>query len=402
MSKPPKVWVGVDRASTPDKTAITSVRHVTMPPLIPDVIETTMVAALEQRRQALYKEMDFMVFKTQYLDTMVAHSLLDGTRKGLRHSPESVRERLIHGQQQGIVKLFHKCHRDLPYDAPPHGTDTSPEIREALFWGPGGEWTGLVVPPGFLRPSGRTIDLGERLSLRALRCVVNCRFWSRAHNRHAPYHPYDPNAMSGRHEDVVASFDRYEDWRAWAEFVNPEGDYYIGPSDSEEARSVGVFASVKPHERFLADWLAGLRNGGYAFGYGALRDFDDRFDALGVLAEVNDADWREGDDGYEIEGDGLNLSPALVRRYLGLEDVSEKTIEAFLDLVTAQSDGATSHRATADWLETSFKRAGRLHEDYQTLLSQSHKGMTYEASLGDIEPMIRQRRIGGQWLDDYL
>lgn len=93
-------------------------------------------------------------------------------------------------------------------------------------------------------------------------------------------------------------------------------------SDHAEAQALaGSMAPLKFADDLMADWLKAMDSGRYKFGCGLLRDEADRYDPLGVLADINEVEWTFDDEegAWAVDGDVAALNTERMREFFGLQ-----------------------------------------------------------------------------------
>lgn len=93
--------------------------------------------------------------------------------------------------------------------------------------------------------------------------------------------------------------------------------------DNHEARSllISAFNTLRPEPTAVETWANALRSGDFKFGYGVLRDGDDCYDPMGVLAATNLVDWtwNETEGVWSVAGKVDYLPDNMILRFLGCD-----------------------------------------------------------------------------------
>ena len=218
---------------------------------------------------------------------------------------------------------------------------------DAFLWGPNGEWLGYVKSKDMQRdfersPSGRY--------------ARSCRFILEVIEPDGNLLPLDSQTMSryGYYNSVgthlqIPIFARFEDYNVLHEWRRTfEYGHESCPHSLEVA---GLFQNLCVNQEAYRQWTDAMKSNRYAFGYGCLRDSEDKFDPLGVLADINGVEWiwDESEGAYRVEmGDAYSLPASLFREMLSVStQVPNPRVEKFLNLFPKLMDRCTSFEQVA-------------------------------------------------------
>lgn len=143
--------------------------------------------------------------------------------------------------------------------------------------------------------------------------------------------------------------------------------------DGTGERLVLLLGSLSPSQPLWEFWIGQLRNGPYEYGFGVLRDGADRYDPMGILAEINDVDWvyDEAEGAYAVAGEVDFLPTDQIRSYLGIpRHVSDEKITQFANILAELTDSETSHVNVANALYYAQQRGSARRSQLEGALSQ--------------------------------
>lgn len=202
-----------------------------------------------------------------------------------------------------------------------------------FIWGPKGEWTGFPRIHEFdesysddYYSEARTLaryPIGVAIAIARLdprgRRIAPTRWIG---DFSAPPHAaYTRDGYAYRDITQVLSFESYADQACWRRIVSGDSRYQYGLGEEEVLAEELVSALMPVHSDPLVfkTWIGALTSGRYQPGYGALKDREGRFDALGVLADISGAKWRwNASEGvYGTRGGTVTLTPEVLVEYLG-------------------------------------------------------------------------------------
>jgi hypothetical protein len=141
---------------------------------------------------------------------------------------------------------------------------------------------------------------------------------------------------------------------------------------------ISAFNVLRPDNHVIETWIGALNSGAYQFGFGLLRDGEDRYDPMGVLAatQVVDWTWEESEGAWAFEGSVDFLPGHVVVRLLGSsiptsmqadwgQGLSQTITEFndgvsdFLPTVTLIKQAFEHHRAQSDKRRITLDQIGR-------------------------------------------
>jgi len=138
----------------------------------------------------------------------------------------------------------------------------------------------------------------------------------------------------------------------------------------------GKIVGIRFESHRLDHWLKQLREGSFKYGCGVLRDADDAFDPMGVLAEINDADWGydTGEEAYTIDGEPMHLPVIRAREYLGIgPEVHTRTVMEFITAMGELADRLLSHQQFADALREAISREHYRRQRLQATIAEQRE-----------------------------
>jgi len=97
---------------------------------------------------------------------------------------------------------------------------------------------------------------------------------------------------------------------------------------------------------------------------------------MGVLAEINDADWGYDTDeeAYTIDGEPMHLPPGRARQYLGIgQDVHHQTVVAFITAMGELADRLVSHQEFATALRQAIDRERYRRQRLQETIAEQRE-----------------------------
>ena len=237
-----------------------------------------------------------------------------------------------------------------------------PEIARALLWGPDGAFVGLGLPTVF---DHRTLSRSYRGSEDDFthQEFGPIRFCLKPLSSFDRYHVPQSNYAVCLHspEDLIGfcrGLDRAENDPRWTgSFAQSWG--HLSPG---AVRIVLALTGLPLKAELFEGWIKAMRTGGYAFGFGLLRDEDDQFDPFGVLADLAAAAWtldpREG--GYAVDGSPFFLTPERLSDYLGIERAHAADLTAFRAVLVEIADSAKSFQPVIDALTGAINQLGEM------------------------------------------
>jgi hypothetical protein len=143
-----------------------------------------------------------------------------------------------------------------------------------------------------------------------------------------------------------------------------------------QALLVSSFNILSPDQVAIETWVGALRSGDFKFGFGVLRDGDDCYDPMGVLAATNLADWTwdENEGVWAVAGKVDFLPDNMILRFLGSE---RKNADAYTwagrlgETVATLNDGAPNLGVVADTIKAAFDQHQRERKKYHTALLET-------------------------------
>lgn len=270
------------------------------------------------------------------------------------------------------------------------------EIVEGLLWGPGGEWTGLCIPPGAFSRENIILQI-VRYDRRDGFDLFGggIRFHADLLDRYGRSIPR--SSLAGLHPQQLRSGDarlavRFESQGGVEELMRRSGR--DGPLMSSHLRT--FMRGMEFDQKLWGEWMDALNATKLTYGCGYLRADDDVFDPLGLLADLNGAEWdydvAEGC--YTLDGDAHELTTDRLREALGFAlDTHPALIAEFVELVAEITDAQTSFKAVARKLTQATAPLTPVEKAYQEAVGSAHR-RHYEAAVWAHEPdLIRRRRF---------
>lgn len=130
-----------------------------------------------------------------------------------------------------------------------------------------------------------------------------------------------------------------------------------------------AFKVLNPQIGAVEQWIGALRSGQYKQGFGVLRDGDDLYDPMGVLADINSADWNwdAAEGAWGVDGESIYLKGDSVVEYLGCTGRTYH-IESLTHAVADLSDEGNTFAQIAAILSDAMHRANREREELGSML----------------------------------
>jgi len=248
-----------------------------------------------------------------------------------------------------------------------------PKVVNAFIWGPRFEWTGIATPESLYNARRMPLagEKGRRLNLEMY--VVG------EGPKPTPFDAWRPsinysslsnyaNGRGGFEVDVLAKIANYRDFSAAWSTTN----------DATALELAALLQTVRFSETAIDEWIAALKAGEHKFGYGSLRDGEDRFSALGVLADINGCawEWDENERAWGTAGECFLLDETHFREYVGIpEYVRSSKVKPFYELLTNVVDGATTHDTTISAITEAIRIVGQRRSAVEACQRQACVGI---------------------------